>query len=215
MKTALHNQEAQHRATTKNSGFSMIEVLITILIFAIGLLGVAAMQVQSLKGTADSGQRGKAVWLAQELTERMRANPDAVIAGNYVTGSTKAGACTAAPGKMCSNYFNGSSAVEITAACSAAEMAAFDLWEVACGTYDPASASGRKGNTIDFLADADISVECTSCADPTAPTTPIATDADFSITVLWTGRGSGETAGNSATATDQGGIQKVELLVRP
>jgi type IV pilus assembly protein PilV len=184
-----------------NAGFSMIEVLITILVFAIGLLGVAAMQVQSLKGTADSGQRGKAVWLAQELTERMRANPTGVENGDY---NNKAD-CGAAPAKMCSNYYDGSSS-QSAVSCKSDEMAAFDLWELACGTYNPSDNGGRKGNTVNFLAGADITVLCSTCADPVKPAPPIE-NADFTITVSWTGRG------GSADGLDS--EQKVELLVRP
>ena len=69
MSTAKFNQFCQ--------GSSLIEVLITLLIFAVGLLGFAGLQLNALQSTADSSQRSQAVWISQELAERIRANPEA------------------------------------------------------------------------------------------------------------------------------------------
>ena len=58
-----------------HKGFSMLEVLITILLVAIGLLGMMAMQGRAIQYTADSLNRTQAVLLANELIEIIRATP--------------------------------------------------------------------------------------------------------------------------------------------
>ena len=63
----------------KQSGITLIEVLVTLLITTVGLLGVAALQLSALKTTSDSAQRSQVVWLMQDLIERMRANPDGEV----------------------------------------------------------------------------------------------------------------------------------------
>lgn len=58
----------------KNDGFSMIEVLVTILVAAIGLLGVASLQVGAVKNTREAQVRSLATVLAHDMSERMRSN---------------------------------------------------------------------------------------------------------------------------------------------
>ena len=100
MMTARNNMVTVKRQL----GFSMTEILITALILAVGLLGLAAMQANALRGSLDSGQRGKATWLTQELTERMRSNPDGIAQQDYITASDNAALCSAAPARICSDY---------------------------------------------------------------------------------------------------------------
>lgn len=61
-------------AAGRDRGFSLIEVLITVVILAIGLLGVAAVQVVSLQQTNNSYLQTQANIHAQDIAERMRAN---------------------------------------------------------------------------------------------------------------------------------------------
>lgn len=56
-------------------GFSLVEVLVTILLIAIGLLGMMAMQGRAIQYTADSLNRTQAVLLANELIEILRSTP--------------------------------------------------------------------------------------------------------------------------------------------
>lgn len=60
------------------SGFSLLEVLITVLLTAIGILGMVAMQGQAIRHTQDSVQRTHAVMLASDLMEIIRARPSAL-----------------------------------------------------------------------------------------------------------------------------------------
>ena len=60
---------------TRQSGISLVEVIVTILILSIGLLGMAALQNTSLKLAYDSYLRTQASFLAYDLIDRIRANP--------------------------------------------------------------------------------------------------------------------------------------------
>lgn len=56
------------------SGFSMIEVLIALLVLAIGLLGFALLQTMNLRYTQSAQYRTQATNLAYDLLDQMRAN---------------------------------------------------------------------------------------------------------------------------------------------
>ncbi|MBT8038761.1 MAG: type IV pilus modification protein PilV [Xanthomonadales bacterium] len=74
------------RVPLNEKGFSMLEVLITVVIVAIGLLGIAGLQITSSEYSQASLQRSQASTLARELFERMRLNPAEAKAGNYNFG---------------------------------------------------------------------------------------------------------------------------------
>lgn len=80
----------------KMSGFTLLEVMVALLISAIGLLGLAALQVSARNNLESSFQYSQASLLAQELAERMRANPVGLRAGLYNTIDTDNGAGTSA-----------------------------------------------------------------------------------------------------------------------
>jgi type IV pilus assembly protein PilV len=76
-------QPARNPVTRRQRGDTMIEVLVTIIIIAIGVLGAAALQVTTLKNLSSSHSASVASIVAQDFTERMRANPAAALAGDY------------------------------------------------------------------------------------------------------------------------------------
>jgi type IV pilus assembly protein PilV len=59
-------------------GFTLLEVLIALLIVSFGMLGVAGLQLVTLKSNASSQYRSLAVNYANEIGERMRANEAAL-----------------------------------------------------------------------------------------------------------------------------------------
>ncbi len=75
-------------------GMTLIEVLIAIVIFAIGLLGIAALQVAGLRYTKSTQTRTIAVLQAENLADRMRANLVAVADGNYESPQNPATDCS-------------------------------------------------------------------------------------------------------------------------
>lgn len=61
----------------KNSrGFSLIEVLVTIVLTTVGILGMVALQSRSIQYTQDSVNRNAAVTLSNDLIEIMRSYRD-------------------------------------------------------------------------------------------------------------------------------------------
>lgn len=64
-------------------GFSLIEVLIAILIMALGMLGIAALQATSLRNAQSSYESSQAVMLTYSIIEAMRANRSSAIIGDY------------------------------------------------------------------------------------------------------------------------------------
>ena len=84
-KSGLNSSPRRNIKVPRNyRGDTMIEVLVTVLILAVGVLGVAAMQVTTLKNLNSSNTAGIAGIVAVDFSERMRANPTAALADNYV-----------------------------------------------------------------------------------------------------------------------------------
>lgn len=58
------------------SGMTLIEVLVALLVFSVGILGVAMLQLNALKYTDSSMRSMRVSFIAHDLFERIRANPD-------------------------------------------------------------------------------------------------------------------------------------------
>ena len=94
-------------------GATLLEILITLVLTTIGLLGMASLQTRSINDNFDAQANSRAMFLVTDLAERMRANMPGVWAGNYqrtaMTGNVYSGA-------DCTNNV-----------CTPATMAAYDL----------------------------------------------------------------------------------------
>ncbi|PVZ70432.1 type IV pilus modification protein PilV [Pelagibaculum spongiae] len=66
----------------KNKGFSLLEVMITLVIIAVGMLGVAGMSLKASFLNIENAQKNEALYLANDIVNRMRANSD--NASDYV-----------------------------------------------------------------------------------------------------------------------------------
>lgn len=73
------------RRQSHQQGFSLIEVLIALLLLAIGLLGLAFLQVLNVRYTASAEQRTIATNLATEVLDMMRSNPRHVVVYSRLT----------------------------------------------------------------------------------------------------------------------------------
>ncbi|KIZ51181.1 pilus assembly protein PilV [Pseudomonas oryzihabitans] len=71
----------------RQRGATLIEVLIAMFILAIGLLGLAGLQAVSTQSNQGAYYRSQATVLASDIVERMRANREMALAGNYTTSS--------------------------------------------------------------------------------------------------------------------------------
>jgi type IV pilus assembly protein PilV len=64
-------------------GVTLLEVLVTLLVTSIGLLGLAGLQLTSMQGTNSAAQRFEASTLAYDILERMRSNRPQALLGAY------------------------------------------------------------------------------------------------------------------------------------
>ncbi len=71
------------RALRRQSGVGLIEILVAVLILALGLLGMAGLQANALKTNQSSYARGQAVMLSYYMLDVMRADRNNAIALRY------------------------------------------------------------------------------------------------------------------------------------
>lgn len=78
------------RSRRGQQGFSLIEVLIAVLVLAIGLLGFALLQTMNVRFTQSSNQRTQATNLAYDMLDQIRANrlSAPLYAGSYEAAKT-------------------------------------------------------------------------------------------------------------------------------
>ncbi|NNM59072.1 MAG: type IV pilus modification protein PilV [Legionellales bacterium] len=95
-----------------NQGFSLLEVLVAVVVLAIGLLSLAALQISGIRYLSAANMDYQAMLQAVDMAERMRANPDGVAGGAYsnVSGT-------------------GSNPNCISSYCSASQMAQTDIYQ--------------------------------------------------------------------------------------
>lgn len=63
----------------KQSGFSLIEVLVAIIILSIGMLGAVGMQAAAMQSNKEARNQATATTFARELAEKMRGNKSVAI----------------------------------------------------------------------------------------------------------------------------------------
>lgn len=78
---------AHPRAPIKRQqGVSLLEVLVTMIVIAIGLLGLAGLQATTLKNGNTAYFRSQATMLSYDILDCMRANRPAAVLGSYNIG---------------------------------------------------------------------------------------------------------------------------------
>jgi len=98
-------------------GFSLIELLVSVVVFSVGLLAIAGLQTVSKRASFEGLQRTTAAQVAYGLLEDMRTNGDAIAV--YVgAGELGGGTRGAEPAPNCRGG----------AVCNSIQKAAYDLW---------------------------------------------------------------------------------------
>ncbi|ABA58729.1 Type IV fimbrial biogenesis protein PilV [Nitrosococcus oceani ATCC 19707] len=95
-------------------GFSLLEVLVSVAVLSIGLLGLAGLQTTGIRHNHSAYLRSQATLLAYDITDRMRANRTAALNGGY---TLDLGTPPVTPAKNCN-----------AATCEPGELAAYDLY---------------------------------------------------------------------------------------
>ncbi|MGY3265250.1 type IV pilus modification protein PilV [Lysobacter sp. HA35] len=83
------NRRHRSGARRASRGFSLIEVMVAVLIMAIGLLGFALMQTMGMRFAESSNYRTQAINLAYDLLDQMRANR--LLAAQFTDASFASG----------------------------------------------------------------------------------------------------------------------------
>ena len=125
------------------SGFSLFELLIALVIFSIGLLAVGGLQSVSKKANFESMQRTSATQIVNGMLEDMRTNGSA-ISQYVVAADIGGGARGGQPVPNCS----------IGAECNATQKAAFDLWfweQLLDGNLETSGGAGTGGLVLPTL----------------------------------------------------------------
>ena len=98
----------------KQQGFTLVEILVTIVIFAFGMLGVAGLQLVSLTGMDTAQYRSYATLKASDMADRMRANTQS----SYASVTGKVSDCRA-------SYYD--KVVSTPVACASGDLAADEI----------------------------------------------------------------------------------------
>lgn len=184
-----------HRKTQSRAqrarGFTLLEVMVAVLVVAIGMLGLAKMQALAVSSSQVSGSRSMVAMQASSLASAMHSGrgywavTTTAPASCLITGNTIDSGC----GALATTAACGTSA----ATCTDAQLAAFDLseWAANMKTQFPSHKT---------------TVACTSSA-----TTPVS----CTIKVVWTEKtvaavNQGDAAASAAASTDQIYILHVE-----
>lgn len=101
-----------------NNGFTLLEALVSIVVLAIGLLGLAGLQTTGLKNNLSAYNKSQATLLAYEMVDRMRAN--VIEAKNNASSTYNTLTLTSA---------NSQSSCIVTTGCTVVQMAENDLHE--------------------------------------------------------------------------------------
>lgn len=80
------------RPLASTRGFTLLEVLIALFVFSIGLLGLAGLMVVSVKTNNSAYLRTQATYLAQSLADHMRANTGVIDSYEGAYSASTAGA---------------------------------------------------------------------------------------------------------------------------
>lgn len=127
--------------SSRECGFSLLEVLVALLVISISLLGVAGMQALSISNTGESGFRSIAATQAASLAAAMSANEGfwqvGVAPGPFtISGGTVNGVAA-------STFLNCSSYGTSPTACSPSNMATYDMsqWGTQLASALPSGAA--------------------------------------------------------------------------
>lgn len=119
------------RRGARERGFTFIEVLVSIVVLSIGLLGLAGLQATSQRANHSAYLRSQATLFAYDMADRVRANRVGMLAGDYnsISGIPSDPGC-------------------IATGCSAAQLAQYDThaWNTALARQLPSGKGTVVGN---------------------------------------------------------------------
>ena len=155
--TSIRPTSATRAVVQKQAGgFSLIEILITMVIVAVGLMGTATLQLTGLSSNQGAYLRTQASFLVYDMADRMRGNPDRAIAGDYDGFSFDAS--TGAESTLNSLKSFATDCITQSGGCSRSKQSDTDLYEWArslmgAGSSDVALLPGAHGDVVRVVDD--------------------------------------------------------------
>lgn len=137
---------------SNSRGFSLVEVMVTVFILAIALLGLAGLQARALTGEYESFSRGQAMLLVNDMADRMAANLAEVKTST--TAGTQYNQPSAVYGtgysNPCITAANNTAQLQATCCAALTPVSSRDLceWDLALKGISQLSSSGSKAGTM-------------------------------------------------------------------
>jgi len=195
--TVLNKASSDNPNRSSQRGVGLIEVLIALVVFALGVVGMAGLQLRTLSLTMDSTQRTYAVSKAQDIADRIRSNgiPASEYLSNASSKQYNAAFCDANAGAAsCSD--------DPAASCNATQMALYDAYDAFC--VGEGSLNGGQ-NGVQQVVEWNVNISC-AYPDPAAAgamkntTTCDEEGATVTLTTTWLARSAiDDASGNSET----------------
>lgn len=146
------------------SGFTLMEILISLFVLSIGLLGMAGLQIGGMNSTKSAQTRTLATLAAYDIIDRMRTNTDGVSAGDYDSVS-------------CSSSGSLPSCISSSTGCTSSELTTYDVYDW-CTNYvdtlpDGSATVAKSGNVHT------ITVNWTEASDADSPSKAVTVTVRF------------------------------------
>jgi type IV pilus assembly protein PilV len=144
----LFRHSLVHRFILVQKGVGLVEVLVSLIILALGMLGIAGMLLISTQANNSSYMKQQAIQSIYNMFEKIRANSDAAINGNYNVNNIG--------GKGLPTTVNTPAVQCTTSTCTPTQLASYDTWswltadvaQLPNGGGSITTAPSGSGNTI-------------------------------------------------------------------
>jgi type IV pilus assembly protein PilV len=143
-------------------GFTLIEVLVSMVILSIGLLGIAKLMLFSSRSNDSAYLRSQATELAYEILDTMRANRQEAMAQTYDTTVGAVATTATPPGVICIG----------ATPCTPTQQALFDVYQWKVRLYTNSNPGGP-------------SIGALPLGKGSVTTTPVGSQATVVIIVSW------------------------------
>ncbi|KZX57928.1 hypothetical protein A3709_20095 [Halioglobus sp. HI00S01] len=147
---------------SRSQGFTLIEVLVSLIVLTIGCLGIATMQLQSMQNNQGAYMRSQAVALASGMLDRILSNREGRVAGAY--DAVTLDAIGDVPAK--------DSCLTEATGCNGSELATNDIYELGRHFWDVETTTGYKP----------------TLPGGRAAITKVAASNEYVVTIFWTQR---------------------------
>lgn len=181
------------QSVANQRGVGILEVLIALVVISLGVLGMAGLQLTGMKHSTNGFNRAKAVMISENMATRMRINRTGVASAQYNGFDSSAVSCATRPDPYCETYKDANAQ-----RCDAAQLAAFDRFAVACGSW---GSEGARGGVADLLpSGAKVEVDCDD--------NPCGATSSYTLSVSWQ-------EGRNASAEEEQQTSRVQMRLRP